>query len=93
MQIRSNLDQMYMQSVYVVLRAGSRLLVIKMAGSVYSVPVSENVKAGRAEIVEYFVLISIKPGLKTQQKSARSKSLQIYREKQEIFTYNKQGLL
>ena len=49
-------------SVYVVLRAGSRLLVIKMAGSVYSVPVSENVKAGRAEIVEYFVMISIKPG-------------------------------
>ena len=48
--------------MYVVLRAGSRLLVIKMAGSVYSVPVSENVKAGRAEIVEYFVMISIKPG-------------------------------
>ena len=47
--------------VYVVLRAGSRLFVIKMAGSVYSVPVSENVKAGRAEIVEYFVMISIKP--------------------------------
>ena len=81
------------QTVYVVLRAGSRLLVIKMAGSVYSVPVSENVKAGRAEIVEYFVMISIKPGLNTQQKSARSKSLHIYREKQEIFTYNKQGLL
>ena len=79
--------------MYVVLRAGSRLLVIKMAGSVYSVPVSENVKAGRAEIVEYFVMISIKPGLNTQQKSARSKSLHIYREKQEIFTYNKQGLL
>ena len=49
-------------AVYVVLRAGSRLFVIKMAGSVYSVPVSENVKAGRAEIVEYFVMISIKPG-------------------------------
>ena len=48
--------------VYVVFRAGSKLLVIKMAGSVYSVPVSENVKAGRAEIVEYFVMISIKPG-------------------------------
>ena len=83
----------HLQSVYVVFRAGSRLLVIKMAGSVYSVPVCENVKAGRAEIVEYFVMISIKPCLKTQQKSARSKSLLIYREKQKIFTYNKQGLL
>ena len=85
--------QLMMEAVYVVFRAGSRLLVIKMAGSVYSVPVCENVKAGRAEIVEYFVMISIKPGLKTQQKSARSKSLHIYREKQKIFTYNKQGLL
>ena len=64
-----------------------------MAGSVSLVPVCKNVKAGRAETVEYFVMISIKPGLNTQQKSARSKSLHIYREKQEIFTYNKQGLL
>ena len=44
-------------SVYVVFRAGSRLLVIKMAGSVYLVPVSENVNAGQAQIVKYFVLI------------------------------------
>ena len=80
-------------SVYVVLRAGSRLLVIKMAGSVYSVPVSENVKAGRAEIVRIFCDGINKSGQNTQQKSARSKSLHIYREKQEIFTYNKQGLL
>ena len=36
-------------SVNVVLGAGILLLVIKTAGSVYSVPVCENVRAGRAE--------------------------------------------
>ena len=79
--------------MYVVLQAGSKLLVSMMARSVYSVPVCENVKAGRAGITEYLVMISIKSGSKNQQKSARSKSSHIYRETQKIFTYNKQGLL
>ena len=38
-----------LSAVNVVLRAGSLLLVIRTAGSVYSVPVCENVRAGRAE--------------------------------------------
>ena len=39
-----------MKPVNVVLSAGNLLLVIKTAGSVYSVPVCENVKRGAGRV-------------------------------------------
>ena len=47
-----------------VLRAGHVALVIKTTGSVYSVPVCENVYSGGAKTVTYLMIISLKPSCK-----------------------------